>query len=159
MISTRLIRLLRWTKQKLYLEVTNRVLKEGMPKSWKTSSTILILKAKKAFKFYTVAKSWRPIQLQSILAKVMERIITDKLANHRLLPENMHGGRKNYGTTDAIQALDTFIADNKHRNVVFTALNVEGGFNHLNLDRTCDIIEKADQHLAQWVRAWGSLLP
>jgi len=60
----------------------------------------LIPKAKKAS--YTTAKSWRPIQLRSILAKVIARIITDRLANLNLLPKNMYGGRKNHGTTDAI---------------------------------------------------------
>ena len=131
----------------------SRVFREGMPDSWKTSCTILIPKAKKAS--YTVAKSWRPIQLQWILAKVMERIITERLANLNLLPDNMFGGRKKNGTTDAIQALDTFVGNNKHRNIALTALDIEGGFDHLNLDRTCNIIEQKNLRLAQWVRAWG----
>lgn len=146
MIPTRLVRLLWNIKQKLYLEVTNRVLKKGMLKSWKTSSTILIPKAKMAF--YTVGKSWRPIQLQLILAKVMERIITNQLTMLRLLRANMYSGRKNQRTTNAIKALNNCVTDNKPRNDVFTALDVEGGFDHLNLNRTCNIIEREDRHLA-----------
>jgi len=101
-----------------------------MPDSWKISSTILIVpKANKPS--YTIAKSWRLIQLQLILAKTMERIITNKLTNLNLLPDNMYGGRKNYGTRDAIQALDTFVESNRNRNICITALDVEGGFDNL----------------------------
>jgi len=91
----------------------------------------------------------RPIQLQSILAKLIERIITLRLANLKLLQENMYRGRKNYRATDAIQALDTFNNENKHRSICLTALDVEGGFDHLRLGRRCDIIGQKNKHLEQ----------
>jgi len=144
-IPTRMLRTLWKLKPDLLRKIINQVYKEGMPNSWKTSSTILIPKANKPS--YTTAKSWRPIQLQSILAKIMERIITNKLTNLDLLPDNMYGGRKNYGTTDAIQALDTFVESNKDRNVCITALDVEGGFDNLDLNRTCNTIREKDKHL------------
>jgi len=134
----------------MFSKMINQFIKNGMPEQWKTSFTILIPKAKKAS--YTIAKSWRPIQLQSILAKLMEGIITLGLANLKILPDNMYGGRKSYGTTDAIQALDTFVNNNKHRNICLTTQDVEGGFDHLRLSRTCDIIGQKNKHLAQWVR-------
>jgi len=125
-----------------------------MPDSWKRSSTILIVpKANKPS--YTIAKSWRPIQLQLILAKTMERIITNKLTNLNLLPDNMYGGRKNYGTRDAIRALDTFVESNRNRNICITALDVEGGFDNLDLDRTCNMIGEEDKHLGDWIKSWG----
>jgi len=152
-IPTRMLRTLWRLRPDLFQKIINQVYKEGMPNSWKTSSTILIPKANKPT--YTTAKSWRPIQLQSILAKVMERIITSKLTSLDLLPDNMYGGRKNYGTTDAIQALDTFIESNKDQNVCITALDVEGGFDNLDLNRTCNMIGEKDKHLGDWIKSWG----
>ena len=90
----------------------------------------------------------------SILANIMERIITSKLTNLNLLPDNMYGGRKNYGTTDAIQALDTCVENNKNRNVCIMALDVEGGFDNLDLDRTCNMIGEKDKHLGDWIKSW-----
>ena len=86
----------------------------------------------------------------------MERIITDRRTNLNLLPDNRYGGRKRNGTTDAIQALHTLVTNNKHRNVCLTTLDVEGGFDHLELDRTCDLIGPKNAHLRQWIRRWGS---
>ena len=109
----RMLILLWKLKPDLLRKTINRVYRKDMPNSWKSSSTILIPKANKPS--YTMGKSWRPIQLLSILAKIMGRIITNKLTNlNLLLPDNMYGGRKNYGTMDAIQALDTFIESNKN---------------------------------------------
>jgi len=129
-----MIRLMWKARQGLLGKVINRVFKEGMPEQWKASSTILIPKANKAS--YTIATSGRPIQLQSILAKLMEWIITDRLTSLNLLPDNMYGGRKRNGSTDAIQALDTVVTSNKHRNVGLTALDVEVGFEHISKNNT-----------------------
>jgi len=146
-ITTRLLRLLWKTKKEMFSKVINQVFKNRMPESWKNSSTILIPKAKKPS--YMIAKSWRPIQLQSILGKLIERIVTLRLVNLKLLPDNMYGGRKRYGMMDMIQALDTFVNNNKHRNICLTVLDVAGGFDLLRLGRTCDIIGQRNKHLAQ----------
>ena len=151
-IPTRMLRTLWRLRPDLLRKIINRVYKEGMPNSWETSFMILIPKANKPS--YTTAKSWRPIQLQSILAKVMERSITSKLTSPDLLPHNMYGGRKNYGTTDAIQALDTFIESNKDRNVCIRALDVEGGFDNVDLNRTCNMIGEKDKHVGDWIKSW-----
>lgn len=78
-IPTRAIRELRKVKENLFLTMRNKAYSEGVPDSWKTSTTILIRKAKKDS--YRHAKSWRPIQLQSILSKILERVIVAKLAD------------------------------------------------------------------------------
>ena len=131
----------------------NRALLEGIPASWKTSDTILIPKARKVS--YTDAKSWRPIQLQSILAKVLERVIVARLVRLDLLTPNMFGGRKRLGTTDAIQALDNFVQTHHGYNICLSALDIEGGFDHLDLDMVCNWIGTKNRHLAEWVRHWG----
>jgi len=152
-IPTRMVREFRKANEKLFLAMMSRALLEGIPASWKTSDTILIPKARK--ESYTDAKSWRPIQLQSILAKVLERVIVARLARLDLLAPNMFGGRKKSGTTDAIQALDDFVQSHREYNICLSALDIEGGFDHLDLDKACDRIKTRSLHLAEWVRHWG----
>jgi len=152
-IPTRAIRELRKAKENLFLKMMSKAYAEGIPDSWKTSTTILIRKAKKDS--YKQAKSWRPIQLQSILSKILERVIVAKLADLRLLSPRMFGGRKSNGTRDAIQALNDFVQKNKGKNICLKALDVEGGYEHLNLNRTCNEIREHNPHLAQWIENWG----
>jgi len=152
-IPTRLVREFRKSNEKLFLATMNRALLEGIPASWKNSDTILIPKARK--ESYTVAKSWRPIQLQSILAKILERVIVARLAKLDLLTPNMFGGRKKSGTTDAIQTLDDFVQAHHGYNICLSALDIEGGFDHLDLDLVCNRIREKNPHLAEWVRHWG----
>ena len=139
--------------QNLFLNMMNRAWREGIPTTWKTSRTILIPKAKK--ETYNVAKSWRPIQLQSILAKVLERVVAIKIGQLDILSGNMFGGRKGAGTTDAIQSLMDFVNEHEGYNISLTALDIEAGFDRLNMDRTCEIISDKNRHLAQWVRHWS----
>jgi len=152
-IPTRAIRELRKAKENLFLNMMNRAYTQGIPDSWKTSTTILIRKAKKAS--YKPAKSGRPILLQSILSKILESVIVAKLAELWLLNPRMFRGRKANSTTDAILALNDFVEKNKGRNICLTALDVEGGFDHLNLSPTCNKIQEHNTHLAQWIENWG----
>ena len=131
----------------------NEAWKHGVPTTWKTSRTILIPKAKR--ETYNVAKSWRPIQLQSILAKVLERVAAIKIGRLDILCDNMYGGRKKAGTTDAIQNLLDFVDEHEGYNISLTALDIEAGFDRLDMNATCEILERKDQHLGQWVRHWS----
>jgi len=78
-----------------------------------------------------------------------------KLANLRILSPRMFRGRKSNGTRDAKQALNDFVEKNKGRNIYLAALDVEGGFDHLNLNRTCNKIREHSSRLAQWIENWG----
>lgn len=71
LITTRLMKEFSEKREDLFLATMNRAWRQGIPECWKASNTILIPKARKAT--YTAAKSRRPIQLQSILAKILER--------------------------------------------------------------------------------------
>jgi len=153
-ITTRLVKELCRLREDLFLRTMNRAWTQGIPDSWKSSNTILIPKAKKAT--YTIAKSWRPIQLQSILAKVLERAAVQRIADLGLLESNMYGGRKPNGTTDAIQALNDAITNNPGSYTCLTALDIEGGFDHLQLDKVCQTIARKSQNLAQWIEHWGT---
>ena len=153
-ITTRMLKLFSKTREKLFLETMNVAWTQGIPDSWKLSNTILIPKARKPT--YTTAKSWRPIQLQSILAKTMERIAVQKIADLCLLGDNMHGGRKKNGTTDAIQALDTVISSRSHPHACITTLDIEGGFDHLPMEKVCQSLANNNKHLSQWVTHWAA---
>jgi len=153
-ITTRLIKEFCKLREDLVLMTIKRAWTQGIPNAWKVSNTILIPKAKKAR--YNVAKSWRPIQLQSILAKVLERPAVQRIGDLGLLEDNMYGGRKQNGTTDAIQTLNDTRTNNPGRYTCLTALDIEGGFDHLQLDKVSRTIARKSQHLAQWVGHWGT---
>ena len=131
-----------------------RAWRHGIPASWKASNTILIPKARKPT--YTVAKSWRPIQVQSILAKILERAAVQRIADLGLLETNMYGGRKKNGTTDAIQALNDAVTNDYAPYTCLTTLDIEGGFDNLRMDEVCGAIMTKNRHLPQWVRHWAT---
>jgi len=60
-IPTRMIRVFRRLRERLFLATINQAWTQGIPLSWKLSSTILIPKLNKPA--YTIAKSWSPIHL------------------------------------------------------------------------------------------------
>ena len=134
-ITTRLIKELCRLREDLFLRMMNKAWTQGIPDTCKASNTILIPKAKKVT--YTVAKSWRPIQLQSILAKILESAVVQRIADLGLLENIMYGGRKQNRTTDAIQALKDTITNNSGSYTCLIALDIEGGFDHLQLDKVC----------------------
>jgi len=152
-IPTRIVREFRRLREKLFMATMNQAWTQGIPSSWKSSSTVLIPKLNKPA--YTIAKSWRPIQLQSILAKVLERAVVDRIARLDILPDNMDGGRKRFGTTDAIQKLNDIVTNDSKDHTCFTALHIEGGFDHLDLERRCQTLSAKDKHLAGWIWNWG----
>ena len=154
LITTRLVKEFIQSREDLFLAMMNRAWRHGIPASWKASNTILIPKARKPT--YTVAKSWRPIQLQSILAKILERAAVQRLADLGLLEANMYGGRKKSGTTDAIQALNDAVTNEYAPYTCLTTLDIEGGFDNLRMDDVCETIMTKSRHLAQWVRHWAT---
>ena len=153
-ITTRLIKEFCEVREDLFLATMSQAWEYGIPATWKNSNTILIPKARKPT--YTAAKSWRPIQLQSILAKVLERAAVQRIANLELLEPNMFGGRKKNGTTDAIQALNDAVTNEYAPYTCLTTLDIEGGFDNLRIDDVCRTIAQKSNHLAQWVRHWAT---
>jgi len=153
-ITTRLIKELCKLREDRFLRRMNGAWIQGIPDTWKASNTILIPKAKKAT--YTAAKSWGPIQLQSILAKVLERAAVQRMADLGILETNMYGGRKQNGTTDAIQAINDTITNNPGSYTCLSTLDVKEGLDHLQLDKVCQTIARKSQHLVQWVEHWGT---
>ena len=67
----------------------------------------------------------------------------------------MYWGRKRFGTTDASQRLNDIVTGNPKGHTCFTALDIEGGFDHLALKRTCQTLSAKDEHLAGWIWNWA----
>jgi len=95
------------------LHVLNHICISGnFPESWRTSTTIPVLKAGKD---ESDPSSYRPIALTSCLCKIMEGMINDRLIwyleKHRLLSHIQCGFRKNCSTTDHLVRLETFVCE------------------------------------------------
>ena len=76
--------------EELAQTVTELLRAGNIPQSYKESITVVIRKERKGD--YILPSSYRPVALENTLAKVVERIVTTKLADaaeeHNLLPWN-----------------------------------------------------------------------
>lgn len=94
------------------LPVFNACLKHGyFPKMWRTATTAILRKNDKDD--YSVAGAYRPIALLSCLGKVLETVITRRLAhwaetNHALAQGHV-GGRRQHSVKDAFVLLTSWI--------------------------------------------------
>lgn len=118
------------------LGLYNQCLESGrFPDEWKLAEVIFLLKAPE--KDPKEPKSYRPISLLSVLGKVFERMLGDKLTpvfeHEELAAERQYGFREHRSTTDAICTLRE-IAELKGRNskyVLGMAFDISGAFDNL----------------------------
>ena len=96
---------------RLFTEAVN---KNIIPQIWKTAQIVPLLKPGKD---KTMGKSYRPISLLSNTAKILEKIILNRIEQY--LPKNtyQHGYKKLHSTTTALQHISHTIASgfNKKR--------------------------------------------
>jgi hypothetical protein len=80
---------------------------EYFPKRFRAARTIVLRKPNKPD--YSDPGAWRPIALKSTLGKVMESVMAQRLSSlaeqHKLLPDNQMGNRKNRSTETALELL------------------------------------------------------
>src|SRR6266480_6717809 len=93
-------------------QVVIELLRAGnIPQSYKESITVVIRKERKGD--YILLSSYRPVALENTLAKVVERIVTIKLADaaeeHNLLPWNQMGGQRRRSTLSALNLLTSCV--------------------------------------------------
>jgi hypothetical protein len=98
-------------KEPLSKAVT-QILQEGsIPRTLQDSITVVLRKDKK--QDYSLPSSYRPIALENTLAKVIEKIVAERLIEaaeaNNLLPWNQLGGRKERSSVSAIQLLSSCI--------------------------------------------------
>ena len=146
---------------RFWKKVDGRKFEEAMRKlvkigcdDWKKAETVLIRKGDK--ETYEVVKSWRMIHLLPVLSKVVDRIILLKLAKTVQLEETQYGSRKNRSTHDAMKQILEFLEYNKDKCTGILSMDVEGGFDKVNIDMLCDILvyRECEPKLVEWVRRW-----
>ena len=123
-------------------------------KEWKKAETVLIKKGDK--ERYDVVKSWRMIHLLPTLSKVVDRIVLHKLAKTVRLEETQYGSRKNRSTHDAMKQILEFLEYNKDKYTGILSMDVEGGFDKVDIDMLCDILiyRECETKLVDWIRRW-----
>ena len=124
-ISGKMIKNLPFDAIWFLLTIFNHIFAIGhYPKPWKVS---LIKMIPKPGKDPTVASSYRPISLLSLLSKVFEKIVISKiqpfLDDHHCIPDHQFGFRKKHGTIEQVhriaQEIHNAFNDNKYCAAVF----------------------------------------
>ena len=137
-------------------QAISKLLQDGeIPRSYKESITVALRKERKAD--YTLPSSYRPIALENMLAKVIEKIVATELADiaeeHNLLPWNQMGGRRKRSTLSAINLLTSCIQtawESKKGCVVsMLSLDISGAYDHVSTERLIWILQK--KGLPEWI--------
>jgi len=117
-----------------------------IPTTFKESTTVVLRKDKK--KDYTLPGSYRPVALENTIAKLLEKIVADRMAEaaeaHNLLPWNQMGARKKRSTETAIELMQASIQTAwKARPgciVSMLSLDLSGAFDNVSHERLLAII-------------------
>jgi hypothetical protein len=98
-------------KPALAKAISNVFASGQLPKSMRESTTVVLRKAQK--EDYTIPQSFRPIALENTIAKLMEKIVAERMANaseeHNLLPWVQMGARRKRSTLSALELLTTCV--------------------------------------------------
>ncbi len=128
------------------------------PEAWRITRVRII--PKPGPRNYRLPKSYRPILLLSIAARVVDKIVTTRfhsLAGDGLLTHHHYGARPGLSATHA-----TAMILEKGRNVVqagkalaMATIDVGGAFNNIDHSRLCEeVARKGHLDLATWICNW-----
>ena len=122
------------------ISLMQKCLRKGYhPKSWRKAIAVAIPKPNKPD--YSNPRAYRLITLLECLAKVLERIVANRLTfiagSLNLIPPNQFGGRSNSSTDDAIMTFVTDVQTAWNNGKVTSALtfDIKGYFDFVNHDR------------------------
>ncbi|KAJ0171825.1 hypothetical protein K1T71_012588 [Dendrolimus kikuchii] len=123
---------------KLYfLDLINNFFATGrVPDTWKTQLIVPILKPGKPPLDHN---SYRPIALSSVLCKIMEHLLKNRLEwmveNRGLIARSQYGFRKGMGTIDSLSLLtsDIRLAFSKNEHVVGAFLDITAAYDNVDL--------------------------
>ena len=118
---------------------------------WHMAHTILIPMADKPVS--NIAKSWQMIHLLPTLAKVVEQMVLSQLADDVELEESQFGSRKKQGCRDSMAIAYEFLEHNHHMSCAMLSMDIEGGFDHVNIGTLRDIMigRGANPNTVKWV--------
>ena len=128
-----------WWKEKP--DCLRRLIDHGLTNDvpdWHSAEVVLIPKADKPR--YGIVKSWRMIHLRPTIAKVVERIVLLRIAKHVVLGLTQFGSRCKRGVHDAMSVVFEFLRHNEGFKYAMLSMDVEGGFDNINIDLLCDIL-------------------
>jgi len=122
---------------------------------WHSAEVVLIPKADKPR--YDIVKSWRMIHLLPTVAKVVERIVLLRIAEHVVLGHTQFGSRCKRGVHDAMSVVFELLRHNEGFKCALLSMDVEGGFDNIDLDLLCDFLaaRECPANLICWVRRWA----
>jgi len=134
--------------------ISNCLASGSIPSRFKESTTIVLRKDQKPD--YSLPGSYRPIALENTLAKLIERIVAQRIADaaekHAILPWNQMGARKQRSTISAIDALNTCVKTAwraRPRCVVsMLSLDLGGAFDNVSHERLLWVLRNAG--FPQW---------
>jgi hypothetical protein len=141
--------------ERLSLAISRHFAKGTLPRSLKESTTVVLKKEQK--KDYSLPSSYRPIALEDTLAKLLEKLLADKLAQaaeeHNLLPWNQMGARKYRSTLSAISLLAACVQTAWKAKpgcvVSMLSLDLAGAFDNVSHERLLWILRK--KCLPEWI--------
>jgi Reverse transcriptase (RNA-dependent DNA polymerase)/Endonuclease-reverse transcriptase len=128
--------------------ISNCLAGGSLPLKYKESTTVVLRKDGK--KDYSLPSSYRPIALENTLAKVIEKILADRISStaeeHALLPWNQMGARKQRSTLSAVGLLTSCVQTAwKARPgcvVSMLSLDLAGAFDNVSHERLLWILER-----------------
>jgi hypothetical protein len=113
---------------------------------------------------YTQAKAWRPISLLATLGKALEALVAERISymveEHKLLPQNHFGARKQRSTEMAVVMLQEHIYKAWRNGKVLSLLSfdVKGAYNGVHVGRLISRLRtrRIPRQLCNWVEAFCS---
>ena len=136
-------------------EKISQILESGqILTSLKESTTVVLRKEKK--KDYSLPSSYRPIALENTLAKIVEKVLANKITEEAeergLLPWNQMGARKKRSTLSALELLTGSIQTAwaaKKKVVSVLGLDIAGAFDNVSHERLLWVLAK--KGFPEWV--------
>jgi len=141
-----------------YKDSLLRLLNHGLRhdiEDWHAAEVVLIPKADKPE--YCLVKSWRMIHLLPVLAKTAERVMLGRIAGAVALDDTQFGSQRRKGVHDCIALAYEFLEDNKRYHRAFLSVDVEGGFDNVDVDNLSDfmIARGCPNRWVAWTRRWA----
>lgn len=128
--------------QQYYLDLVNISFLTGcIPTPWKTQ---LVLPLHKPNKPKNDPNSFRPIALSSVLIKILEHLVKNRLEwfieSNKLLPDSQFGFRKNKSTADCVGLLitDILLAYTQSKSVASCFIDINSAYDNVNISLLLD---------------------
>jgi len=133
-------------KKDLTQAISKCFIKGVTPRSFQESTTVVLQKKRK--KNYFLPSSYRPITLKNTIAKLMEKLVTERIADatevHGLLPWNQMGARRQRSTLTVLELLtscvNTVWKAKPECVVSMLSLDLGGAFDNVSHERLLHIM-------------------